>query len=187
MTDQNGTTHDYAHDNLGREISDTVTHFGNSSVSQSVDEITYGYDVQGNLSTVTSYSESGDDPAGTVVNEDYMTYNDTGLLANDYQNPSGGISINSSTGRRSRTARPSSDTPTTSPHGYRLTSMEYPDGREIFLTTIQIPGARRRLEPRRLDHRREFDPGRLLTSYPYLRASTRWSTRSDTCRRSSST
>ena len=129
MTDQNGTTHGYGYDNLGREISDTVENFG-AGVSQSVNEIAYGYSVQGNLSTVTSYAASGNNPAGTVVNEDYMTYNDAGLLANDYQNPSGAISINASTGQVTD-GTPFVGYNYDPTHGNRLTSMEYPNGREI--------------------------------------------------------
>ena len=100
MTDQNLTTHTYTYDNLGREIADSVTLptlggvYNPSNIDTAVMEIGYGYNVQGNLSTVTSYNATS---GGTVVNEDYMTYNDAGLPASEYQNPSGSISVNTAT------------------------------------------------------------------------------------------
>ena len=82
-TDQNGTTHNYSYDNLGRETADSVTAFG-TNINQSVKAIDYGYNVRGELSTVASYDATS---GGNVVNEDYLTYNDAGLLAPSIKTP----------------------------------------------------------------------------------------------------
>ena len=126
MTDQNGTVHDYAYDKLGREISDTATvaAWHPYGVDTAVKEIDYGYDVRGNLQWVTSK-----DGSGVVVSQDYMQYNDANLLAAEYQNPSGSITVDGGI--------VTDDTLYTAytydaAHGYRLTSVQYPNGRTVF-------------------------------------------------------
>ena len=93
MEDQNGTIHEYIYDQLGREIEDKILQFG-AGVDQSVKEIDYGYDLYGNLATVTSK-----DASGNVVNEVYDQYNSLGELVKEYQNPVGGFNVNLTTGQ----------------------------------------------------------------------------------------
>ena len=129
MTDQNLTTHTYTYDNLGREIADSVTLptlggvYNPSNIDTAVMEIGYGYNVQGNLSSVTSYNAT---TGGTVVNEDYMTYNDAGLPASEYQNPSGSISVNTATGAVTDST-PYVGYNYDAGNGYRLASIQYPN------------------------------------------------------------
>ena len=61
-----------------------------------------------------------------MVNEDYMTYNDAGLPASEYQNPSGSISVNTAT------VAVTDSTPYVgynydAGNGYRLASIQYPN------------------------------------------------------------
>jgi len=64
-TDQNGTTHTYAHDILGRTINDTVTTLG-SGVDGSVRRHGTTYNSQGLPEKLTSYSDTS---GSTVVNQ----------------------------------------------------------------------------------------------------------------------
>ena len=56
MTDQNGTTHDYTYDGVGRLLTDTIASFRASldSDAQYVNSIQYAYKVCGRLLSVTS-------------------------------------------------------------------------------------------------------------------------------------
>ena len=78
MTDQNGTTHDYTYDGVGRLLSDTV--------DTTVAGIDYAYKVCGRLLSVTSENSSG-----TVLNEVYYQYDSNGNLDAEYEDDTGPI------------------------------------------------------------------------------------------------
>jgi RHS repeat-associated protein len=84
MTDQAGTSHEYAYDKLGRLLQDTVTAFG-SGVDDAVISIERSYEVRGMLRTVTSNGSSG------ALNEVRFDYNDYSQLAKDYQGHNGPV------------------------------------------------------------------------------------------------
>jgi RHS repeat-associated protein len=65
MTDQNGTTHAYTRDALGRVTLDDVTAFG-TDIDQAVHAIETAYDAHGRVASVVSL-DSGDDPVNGVV------------------------------------------------------------------------------------------------------------------------
>src|SRR5205823_1692223 len=76
FTDQNGNVHQYSYDVLGRLTADTVTTLG-SGVDGAVRRIEYGYDAQGNQSTITSYDAA---TGGNVVNQVLRQFNGLGQL-----------------------------------------------------------------------------------------------------------
>jgi len=85
--DQNGTIHAYDFDNLGRLLHDRVTTLG-TGVDGAVRRISTAYDVVGNVKSVTSYNNATVG-TGTVVNEVKYELDTNGLLAKEYQDPSG--------------------------------------------------------------------------------------------------
>jgi RHS repeat-associated protein len=119
MTDQNGTTHQYNYDSLGRQTLDAVTTLG-TGVDGSVLALGTTYNAQGLPFQETSYSDSA---ATTVVNQDEDVYNGLGQLTGEYQSVSGAVTVGT--------------TPEVQ-YGYsnlglgsRLTSMTYPNGRVL--------------------------------------------------------
>ena len=126
MTDQNGTTHQYSYDVLGRQTLDAVTTLG-SGVDGTVRAIGATYNSQGLPFQQTSYSDAA---ATTVVNQVQDVYNGLGQLVTEYQAHSG--SVNTST-------TPSVGYAYSDPSlGSRQTSMTYPNGR--VLNTIYNTG-----------------------------------------------
>jgi RHS repeat-associated protein len=94
MTDQDGTTHSYSYDVLGRLTLDSVqVASGNpQNVDTSVLAMGYSYNTQGLPYQQTSYS----DAAGTtVVNQDQEAYNGFGQLTGEYQSVSGAVNTSS--------------------------------------------------------------------------------------------
>jgi len=85
-TDQNGTIHAYEYDNLGRLLHDKITTLA-TGVDGLVLKISTMYNVVGHVESVTSY-----DVADNIVNEVKYEYDTNGLLAKEYQNPSGAVS-----------------------------------------------------------------------------------------------
>ncbi len=87
-TDQNGTTHTYAYDTLGQEISDSVTlPMGNpENIDTSVMELTYNFNSAGLPFQQTSLNSTGG-----VVNQVEDVYNGLGQLTNQYQSVSGAV------------------------------------------------------------------------------------------------
>ncbi len=122
-TDRNGTTHLYEYDVLGRMTADIVDTLG-AGVDGGILRIGYGYNTQGQLETITSYS----DTAGTTaVNQILRRYNDLGQLTKEYQEHSGTVNV--------------STTPvvqyiysemTGGANQSRLTSMIYPNGKVLL-------------------------------------------------------
>ena len=115
MTDEDGTTHQYTYDMLGRVTMDQVTHFG-SGVDEGVKTIFTGYDAQGNDFIITSYNASG-----SLVNAITNLYNGFGQLVQQYQaaDPAGTPYILSVY---------YTYTDADSGNNSRLTSIVYPDG-----------------------------------------------------------
>ena len=91
--DQNGSIHSYEFDNLGRLLHDRVTTLA-GGVDSSVRRISTSYTVDGQVSAITSYN-SATVGSGSVVNEIKYEYDANGLLAKEYQPPSGAVTTSS--------------------------------------------------------------------------------------------
>ena len=90
MTDQNGTTHVYGRDNLGRETSDQITHFGTNggvTVDQTVNEVTWTYDDLGDTTAVTSLGMVSS--VETVLNQVVYAYDGWGNVCQTWQADNG--------------------------------------------------------------------------------------------------
>ena len=119
MTDQNGTTHAYSHDVLGRQTLDAVTTLG-SGVDGSVMAIGTTYNSQGLPYQETSYANAN----GTgVVNQDQDVYNGLGQLTGEYQSVSGAVNTSTTPEVQYGYSDPSL--------GSRQTTMTYPNGRVL--------------------------------------------------------
>ncbi len=158
MTDQNGTTHDYTRDVLGRETLDSVVTLG-SSVDGSIRAIGTNYNSQGLPYQESSYS----DAAGTTVaNQDQDVYNGLGQLTGEYQSVSGAVDTSTTPEVQYGYSAPSS--------GSLMTSMTYPNGRELdYIYNSGLDSALGRVSS-------ESDAGGsaagTLQSYAYLGLST---------------
>ncbi|WP_020476098.1 MBG domain-containing protein [Zavarzinella formosa] len=122
QTDRNGTKHTYAYDVLGRQISDTVTTLG-SGVDGAVRRVETSYDTQGNVYQITSYDAV---TGGNVVNQIQRAYNGLGQMTTEYQATAG--SVDTETTPKVQYAY--SEMAGAANHS-RLTSMTYPNGREL--------------------------------------------------------
>jgi RHS repeat-associated protein/uncharacterized delta-60 repeat protein len=116
-TDRNGTTHQYAYDDLGRVTSDKVGSYNATSntfsagtlptgIDSTVQQLTYSYDSAGNLGTLSSLGSGS-----TVVNTTTRTYNGYGQILTDNE-PNGSVTYTYST-------------PSSSLSASRLTGMTY--------------------------------------------------------------
>lgn len=167
-TDRNGTTHEYAHDALGRLGSDRVITFG-AGVDQAVDRLTYAFDDAGRPLTLTSRNTQGGSVMGdaNIVNRVQREYNGFGQLVKEYQAHDGNVDTTPATG-----------TPFVG-YGYsegasgvnhsRRTSMTYPNGR-VLDYTYGYSGLNARIS--RLDSLHEsygsYSGGTTLEHYDYL-------------------
>ncbi len=160
MEDQNQTVHDYTYDNLGRQISDSVTlPSGNpADIDTSVMRIEDGYNVRGQLETVTSYDAA---TGGNVVNQVEYAYNDAGLVSREYQEHQGAVDQN--------TLYTEYDYAGAS-QGYRPTAVEYPNGRVIHYTYGATGSADDNLNrvAAICDDDGYGNPGQVLAAYRYL-------------------
>jgi YD repeat-containing protein len=86
--DQNGTTHTYSYDVLGRKTLDDVTQFGNNNIDPNVKSLATAYDGQGNPYLFTSF-----DAGGGVVNQVLDQFNGLGQLTAEYQSHSGAVNL----------------------------------------------------------------------------------------------
>jgi len=83
LTDQNGTTHQYILDSLGRLTADKITAFG-TGVNQTIKRLQYAFDTAGRPYQQTSYT----DAAGTTIaNQVQDAYDGFGQLTTEYQAP----------------------------------------------------------------------------------------------------
>ena len=120
MTDQNGTTHAYGFDTLGRPITDTVTVLG-SGVDGSVRLHTTNYNSQGDVYQMSAYADTG---GLTLVNQVQDAYNGLGQVTGEYQADSGAVVT---TGPAPTPQRQYAYSDPTS--GSLMTAMTYPNGR----------------------------------------------------------
>ncbi len=119
MEDQNGTTHAYAYDGVGHELSDTITAFG-PGIDDSVVSLAFAYKVCGRFLSAESLNADGD-----VVNEVLDQYDANGNLDAVYQqhntfDPDVSGAVNTST---SMYVAYGYDT---AAYGFRATTLQYP-------------------------------------------------------------
>ena len=128
--DQNGTTHTYTYDDLGRQILDSVSIAGENPYMLDTSVLAIGttYNSQGLVDTVTSYNTPTPDletsDPSEIVNWVKNIYNGLGQLVQQYQEPSNATLSNSTMSVQYTYSSP--DT------GSRLTSMTYPSGQVIY-------------------------------------------------------
>jgi RHS repeat-associated protein len=122
MTDQNGTTHSYGRDLLGRTTSDSVTVLG-SGVDGTVRLHTIDYNEQGSVYQMTAYADTG---GMTLVNQVQDGYNGLGQLTDEYQADSGAV-VTSGPTPTPQTQYAYSDPSS----GSLMTAMTYPNGRVL--------------------------------------------------------
>jgi RHS repeat-associated protein len=120
FTDPNGSTHTYAYDLLGRQVSDAVTLAVGSSVDGTVRKLTTAYDGGGRPYLFTSL-----DGASNVLNQVENLYNNLGQLTDQYQAHTGAVNLSTT---------PEVQyvyTDLASGNNSRLTQMVYPSGRKL--------------------------------------------------------
>ena len=124
-TDQNGTSHAYAYDVLGRSTADaaTVASGNPQAVDTAVLRLETAYNSQGLPYLFTSYDAAG---GGSVVNQVQDVYNGLGQLTTEYQAVSG--AVNTSTTPKVQYAY--TEMSGGANHS-RPTSLTYPDGRVV--------------------------------------------------------
>jgi len=93
-TDQNGTTHTYSYDPLGRLTLDAVTTLG-TDVDGSVQALGYTYNALGLPIMQTSYDSPTTFTSGHIVNQDQDVYNGLMQLTGEYQAVSGAVNTSS--------------------------------------------------------------------------------------------
>ena len=148
LKDQNGTVHDYTYDNLGRQVSDAATTLG-TNIDGAVRRIEDSYNVRGQVESVTSYDAAS---GGNVVNQVDYTYNDAGLLSREYEEHDGAVDQNTLYVQYDYAG---------AAQGYRLTAVQYPNGRLIHCTYGSAGSGGRQPEPagRHLGRRRRRQSG----------------------------
>ncbi len=130
-TDQNGTTHRYSRDGVGRVTLDYVAAFG-SGIDTNINAIAATYLDNGRTETITSFSSHDGDPEGTggsgasVANQVLLTYNDLLQPLRVYQEHSGAVDADGS-GDDSPWVEYAYTTSSTTNRS-RLESMMYPGG-----------------------------------------------------------
>ena len=133
FSDQNGSTHNYLYDLLGRLTADIVTTAG-SGVDTNVLRLGYSFDTGGRPYQQTSYSDTG---GTTVVNQEQEAYNGFGQLITQYQEHSG--SVNTAANGSERVQYVYTETNNGTENDSRLVSM-------IFPNTAPSNGAKSRAE-----------------------------------------
>lgn len=116
---QDGTTHGYGYDGLGRLLADKVTAFG-SGIAQAVKAIGRSYEARGFLEKVTSYADTG---LSSVVNEVKFGYNGFGQVVSDAQAHGGAVG--------GGTPKVTYEYEDGTNNTVRRVKAVYPDGREI--------------------------------------------------------
>ena len=126
VSDPNGSQTSFTFDVLGRMTQDNAAGLG-TNVDSSVRSLVYGFDTNGQLSTASSYS--GTSGAGALLNQVEEQYNGYGQVTGEWQSHSGAVNTNNppqvqynyTYGSNSSTGQTYS----------RLTSMTYPNGRQL--------------------------------------------------------
>ena len=172
-TDQNGTTHTYSYDVLGRQILDSVNIPTGSNVDRTILAIGTTYNSQGLVYKITSYTTAAAD-SNSIANEVLNEYNGFGQLTQQYQSHAGQVFT---TGAN---ITPHVDYAYSDPsEGSRLVSMTYPvsttypDGRILHYgyDDNTLDNAISRLSYL-ADDDGNGDVGQQLESYQYLGLST---------------
>ena len=120
MTDANGSVHDYAYDDAGRRVTDTVSTLA-SGVDGSVRRIEHSYDDRMRLENITSYDAT---TAGNVQSDVQYSYNDFGQVTAEYQQHNTAVNISTSPVVEYNYENGSSNS-------IRMSKLTYPDGREL--------------------------------------------------------
>ncbi|MCB0079374.1 MAG: hypothetical protein KDE47_00515, partial [Caldilineaceae bacterium] len=121
MTDQNGITHEYERDALGRITMDEAGGFSGTDIDDRVQEIGYVYDEFGRLGQVTSYRASS-----VVENQIEFEYDDLWQLTSMAQSPVGTVSAGSHTGTVEYVYEIHDAASTGDKNYSRLTDLKYP-------------------------------------------------------------
>jgi len=121
--DQNGTVHEYSHDDLGRVTKDDVTTFG-TGIDQWADAIETTYDTLGRRSKVTTKDDT------TVLNEVEYSYTDLWQVDEIWQDVNS--AINKTSGDSMSVDYDYDDAKMASGNWSRIDSVTYPDGSDIF-------------------------------------------------------
>ncbi|MCG8650728.1 MAG: RHS repeat-associated core domain-containing protein, partial [Pirellulales bacterium] len=122
--DQNGTTHQYDYDGLGRQTQDRVTAFG-TSVDQSIKRIATSYDARGMVNGIASLDHATVG-SGTVINEIELVHNHFRQLSTEYISHDGAVSPATTPKIQYSYAAGASNS-----NQIRPTSMTYPSSRVI--------------------------------------------------------
>jgi RHS repeat-associated protein len=121
-SDRNGNVHTYVYDVLGRQTSDQVTTLG-SGVDNTVLRIDTAYDTADRPYLYTSYSTTA---GTTIVNQVEDLYNGLGQLITEYQSHTGAVNTNTTPNVQYTYVDLAGGA-----NNSRLTSMTYPNGRQI--------------------------------------------------------
>ncbi|WP_430454574.1 RHS repeat-associated core domain-containing protein [Rhodopirellula europaea] len=124
LTDQNASTRQYDYDALGRQTQDRVTTLG-AGVDGAVRRVEQSYDVRGNVSAITCYSNATVG-SGSIVNQVTRQYDGFGQVTKTFQSHSGAVNP-ASTPSVGRTYTDGSG------NVLRPTATVYPNGREVTL------------------------------------------------------
>jgi RHS repeat-associated protein len=124
MLDRNNTKHAYSYDVLGRQTADEVTQFGNVNVDATVVQLQTAYNGIGQPYLFTSL-----DANGNVVNQVQDVFNGLGQPVREYQSHSG--AVNTSSTPSVQYAYTQMANGASYVNNSRLTSMTYPNGRQI--------------------------------------------------------
>ena len=89
MVDQNGTTHAYAFDKLGRRTADRVTTVG-SGIDDSVLRLETAYNDRQQVLTVSSYDAA---TSGSILNQVLYVYDGFGRVLREYQSHTGAVTL----------------------------------------------------------------------------------------------
>lgn len=125
VVDQNGTTHAYSRDLLGRVTSDAASFPGGSTIDQTVRSIAVSYDDFSRLETVDSKNSGG-----TVLNSVQLGYTGLWQVASVEQDVDGAIGAG---GIAARTVGYTYDNSESDNHSL-LQSLDYPDGTSFTYT-----------------------------------------------------
>ena len=162
--DQNGTVHAYQFDALGRMLHDQVTTLG-TNIDGTVRRTSTTYEVRGMVERITHYDRATVG-SGSIVNEVVFSYNDLGMLEQEYQEHEGAkdgntlyvqyhFDTSASGGEFTKALRPA--------------SVRYPNGRLVHFTygaSDSLADVLNRLEAIQDDS--GGSPGQVLASYSYL-------------------
>jgi RHS repeat-associated protein len=149
-TDQNGTTHGYSYDLLGRATSDAVETLA-PGIDDTVLRIDTSYEIHGQPYQITSYA----DTAGTsIVNQIQRAYNSFQQLATEYQEHNGAVNTGTSLKVQYAYANGSANT-------VRRIAVIYPNGSTVnYLYNAGDDNALSRIS--------SFNDGSPLVAYTYL-------------------